>query len=125
MSANSHKRKLVRPEDTELWSITTLRAYRCSSASIANLIIEEQGPSILIDGAMLEGYAAVAWAHNIGLDSAYTLNIEHYVGAGGHCLRHEIIIEVNSHAGRRQIHNLAHVIPAPHYRAAERGDGMA
>ena len=74
---------------------------------------------------MLEGDAAVSGAHNVGLDSADMLDIEHYCGAGGYRLCHEIIIEVNSQAGRRHIHNLAHVISAPHYRTAERGDGVA
>ena len=95
------------------------------SASMAKLIIEKQGPSIHVDGVMLEGDAAVSWSHNVGLDSAYTLDIEHHGGAGGYRLRPEIIIEVDSHAGRRHIHNPAGVIPAPHYGAAERGHGMA
>ena len=74
---------------------------------------------------MLEGDAAVSWSHNVGLDSAYTLDIEHHGGAGGYRLRPEIIIEVDSHAGRRHIHNLAHVITALHYRAAEHSDDVA
>ena len=83
------------------------------------------GQYIIVLVVMLEGDTAVSWAHNVGLDSAYTLDIEHYGGAWGHRPCPELIIEVNSHAGRRHIHNLARVISAIHYRAAEIGDDVA
>ena len=124
-SVHSHKQKFVSALDAEVDRSPRCARIGVSPASIAKLIIVDKTHIILFYEDMLESDTAVAWAHNAGLDSSYTLNIEHYGGAGGHCLRYEIIIEVNSHAGRRQIHNLAHVIPAPHYRAAERGDGMA
>ena len=73
---------------------------------------------------MLDGDAVDSGAHNLGLDSAYTLDIELDGGAGRwRCLK--LIIEVNCHAGQRRIYNLARVISAPNDRAAERGDGAA
>ena len=61
---------------------------------------------------MLDGDAVDSRAHNLGLDSAYTLDIELDDGAGRwRCLK--LIIEVNCHAGQRRIYNLARVISAP------------
>ncbi len=99
-----------------------MRAARRGAAT--KLIIEEQGYEIPVQGVILDSDAVDSRAHKLGLDSAYTLNIELDSGAGRWlCLK--LIIELNCHAGRRRIHNLARVISAPDDRAAERGDGAA
>ncbi len=76
-SVHSHKQKFVSALDAEVDRSPRCARIGVSPASIGKLLIEEQAHIILVHADMLESDTAVAWAHNIGLDSAYTLNIEH------------------------------------------------